>query len=122
MTNVTTLSGMRANLAWAATPPSSSSDAPVRSQRPSARSSRLPLRTFSRMDSIMRSRRDALALPDSHHIVERVPFDRDLAGVTNHAQELLARETSRGLGARHVLHPFVLEGAVHVVGAEVKSD
>src|SRR5438093_723219 len=79
-------------------------------------------RRVSRMDSIMRSRRDALALPDSHHIVERVPFDRDLAGVTDHAQELLAREASRGLGACHVLHPFVLEGAVHVVGAEVKGD
>src|SRR2546425_6393696 len=126
MTNVTTLSGMRANLASAANPPTSSSGAPVKSQRPSTRSSRLPLRTFSRMvsitDEVPSSGRDALAVPDSHHVVERVPFDRDLAGVTDDAEELLARESRRGFGARHVLDALVFEGAVHVVGAEVKGD
>src|SRR3989442_1129734 len=73
-------------------------------------------------DEVPSSGRDALAVPDSHYVVERVPFDRDLAGVTDDAEELLARESRRGFGARHVLDALVFEGAVHVVGAEVKGD
>src|SRR5438034_6725896 len=63
-----------------------------------------------------------LALPYLEHVVEGVALDRDLAGVLDHAEELLAREAGRRLGARHVLHALVLEGAVDVVGAEVERD
>src|SRR5881396_1330856 len=63
-----------------------------------------------------------LALPYLEHVVERVALDRDLAGVLDHAEELLAREPGRRLGPRHVLHALVLERAVDVVGAEVKCD
>src|SRR5215475_5149327 len=125
MTKVTTLSGWRAYRASAATAPTASSGASVRSQRPSARSSRLPARTFSRICSITTagpSRRDALALPDAEHVVEGVALHRDLAGVADDAEQLRPRQAGRGLGPRHVLHALVLEGAVHVVGAEVERD
>src|SRR5262245_54971731 len=125
MTKVTTFSGWRAYRASAATAPTSSSGAWVRSQRPSARSSRLPARTFSRTCSITTagaSRRHALALPDLEHVVERIALHRGLAGVTDDAEQLRPRQAGRGLGPRHVLHALVLEGAVHVVGAEVERD
>src|SRR5262245_61831780 len=125
MTNVTTFSGKRAYRASAAKAPSSSSGASARSQRPSARSRRLLFRTLSRIASIIagrRSRRDAFAVPDADHVVERVALDRHLAGVANDPEELLASEAGRRLGARHVLHALVLQGAVDVVGAEVQRD
>src|SRR5262245_16656070 len=125
MTKVTTFSGWRASRASAATAPTSSSGAWVRSQRPSARSSRLPARTFSRTCSITiagASRRHALTLPDLEHVVERVALHRGLASVTDDPEQLRPRQAGRGLGPRHVLHALVLEGAVHVVGAEVERD
>src|SRR5207302_116773 len=63
-----------------------------------------------------------LALPYLEYVVERVALDRDLAGVLDHAEELLAREPGRRLGPRHVLHALVLERAIDVVGAEVERD
>src|SRR4029450_9031905 len=95
MTKVTNFSGWRAYRAWAATAPTASSDASVRSQRPSVRSSRLPARTFSRIGSITTagpSRRDALALPDAEHVVERVALHWDLAGVADDGRQLRPRQ------------------------------
>src|SRR4029453_4820860 len=125
MTKVTTFSGWRAYRASAATAPTASSDAPVRSPRPPVRSSRFSARTFSRICSITTagpSRRDALALPDAERVVERVALHRDLAGVADDAKQLRPRQAGRSLRSRHVLHALVLEGAVHVVGAEVERD
>src|SRR5436309_15960594 len=67
-------------------------------------------RTIRITDSPRGARRRAsaaaarLALPYLEHVVERVALDRDLAGVLDHAEELLAREPGRRLGPRHVLH------------------
>src|SRR5262249_9559179 len=109
MTKVTTFSGWRAYGASAATPPTASSGASVSSQRPRARSSRWPARPSSRICSITPdpSRRDALALPDAEHVVERVALRRDLAGVADDAKQLRPRQAGRSLRPRHVLHALV---------------
>src|SRR4030095_606329 len=125
MTNVTTFSGWRAYRASAGTAPTSRSGASGRTQRTSARSSRLLASTFSRICSITTgdaSRRGALALPDAQHVVEGVALHRNLASGADDGEQLRPRQAGRGLGPRHVLHALVLEGAVHVVGAEVERD
>src|SRR5204862_1038621 len=67
-------------------------------------------------------RADHPLVPYLEDVVEGVALDRDLAGVADHAEELLAREPRWRLRAGHVLHALVLEGAVDVVGAEVEGD
>src|SRR5437899_1714973 len=99
MTNVTRRSGMRRKRTASASAPTSRSGASVRSQRPSLRSSRSPARTLARMSSIISPLASAVAhlallVPDLDHVVERVTLHGDLAGVADHAEELLARHTS----------------------------
>src|SRR5438132_4525087 len=115
MRNVTRRSGMRRKRTVSASAPTSSSGASARSQCPSLRSRRSPASSLARISSIISplgSQRSPpfggsavarLALPNLHHVVERVTLDGDLAGVADHAEELVARHPGRGLGAREVL-------------------
>src|SRR2546427_6699061 len=95
MTKVTRGSGMRRYRASWARLPRSRSGASLRSQRPSARSSRVPASALSRIWS-------SISVPHRDHVVEGVALDRDLARVADDAQDLLLRQPGGALRLRHV--------------------